>query len=598
MDRRKSAIKKGVNQDESRRRREASAVAIRKEKKEENMMKRRNLSAAPESSSIECDSCPTSSSSAETKTTNGPTDFNALRNGLLSNEMHIQLASIKGFRKALSVEQNPPIQECIDCGVIPIFVQYLQRHDATALQFESAWALTNIASTNHTKLVADHGAIPHLVTLMGSENADLREQCVWCLGNVAGDSASLRDIVLGYNALPALLANIQQPASLSLLRNCVWTLSNFCRGKPQPNLQQIAPALPALAALITQQNDFEAISDAVWALSYISDGSNERIQAVVEAGGGVVVPALINMLRSDKLLVVVPALRTLGNIVSGNDAQTQLVVSHGVVEAVQPLLSSIKKNIRKEVCWMLSNIAAGNRAQLSKLMSTPGVVAEVVGQLAVTNDWEVRKEAAWVISNIVTSSNDSADTWRHVQELVGMGVLDCLCDLLDVGSVSIITVALESMESILRVAVESGNSVEQYCRIIEEHQGIDKLEGLQEHENEDIYHKAVSIIETYFGGEDEDDNAYNATQQSQQNEGDFIHGFGNCYNFGSNNAENSAPQSTMQQYDFGMPGTTGKASTDFAANSPQYAFGTQASFNNGNSMLPPPPTAFNFENRL
>ena len=44
----------------------------------------------------------------------------------------------------------------------------------------------------------------------------------------------MRDMVLSTQALQGVLLNIQHPHNISMLRNSTWTLSNFCRGKPQP----------------------------------------------------------------------------------------------------------------------------------------------------------------------------------------------------------------------------------------------------------------------------------------------------------------------------------------------------------------------------
>ena len=321
-------------------------------------------------------------------------------------------------------------------------------------------------------------------------------QSAWCLGNVAGDGPRLRDIVLGCNAIAPLIQNLENPASISLFRNCTWTLSNMCRGKPQPPLALMATALPVLANILFQNRDVETMVDATWALSYISDGENNRIQAVVDTG---VIPYLTNILRSDQIQAVVPSLRTLGNIVSGDDKQTQAVIDANVLTALVPLLSHTKKNIRKETCWLLSNIAAGTFEQLTLLVNTPQLLPRVLEQLSGSSEWDVRKEACWVVSNLASVGQ----TCHIHDQLVEHGAIAPLCELLSTADVKVLLVAMEALEAILRMGSDVPSKLVRYTQLVDEAGGIDLLETLQEHENSSVYVKAVSIIENYFGGETE-----------------------------------------------------------------------------------------------
>ncbi|MFQ6652826.1 hypothetical protein Gotur_024505 [Gossypium turneri] len=286
---RRNRYKVTVDAEEGRRRREDNMVEIRKNKREENLLKKRREGLLAQQQPQQQQLLSSTADSVKNLES-----LPAMVAGLWSDDRNAQLEATTQFQKLLSIDHGPPINEVVQSGVVPRFVEFLARDDFPQLQFEAAWALTNIAAgtSDNTKVVIDHGAVPVFVKLLASPADDVREQVVWALGNVSGDSPKCRDLVLGHGALMPLLAQFNEHAKLSMLRNATWTLSNFCRGKPRASFEQTKPALPTLERLI-HLNDEEVLTDACWALSYLSDGTNDKIQAVIEAG---VCPRLVQLL--------------------------------------------------------------------------------------------------------------------------------------------------------------------------------------------------------------------------------------------------------------------------------------------------------------
>lgn len=64
-----------------------------------------------------------------------------------------RLTTIKSVRKLLSSFKNPPIDELINSGIMPVLVNCLNDDQYSAIQFEVAWALTNIASGIFSDLI-------------------------------------------------------------------------------------------------------------------------------------------------------------------------------------------------------------------------------------------------------------------------------------------------------------------------------------------------------------------------------------------------------------------------------------------------------------
>jgi len=128
------------------------------------------------------------------------------------------------------------------------------------------------------------------------------------------------------------------------------------------NIREYAPAIYTLAKVLNENVNEDVLSDIVWAFSYITDeGGDENILPFIK---GNVAPRLLQLLNHTNNLIAVPSLRTLGNILTASDELTAQVLDQGVLEAFTTLLDHPKRVIKKEICWTISNITAGQQEQI------------------------------------------------------------------------------------------------------------------------------------------------------------------------------------------------------------------------------------------
>ncbi|KAL1124229.1 hypothetical protein AAG570_001999 [Ranatra chinensis] len=465
-----------------RRRRNEVTVELRKNKRDETLQKKRNV--------------PNVDLTDEDEDKNlASINLEQLVEDAKSQNMEVQLKAVQSARKLLSSDRNPPIDALITSGILPILVKCLENKSNPSLQFEAAWALTNIASGTsvQTQAVVSAGAVPLFLQLLYSQHQTVCEQAVWALGNIIGDGPGLRDYVINLGVVSPLLAFIKPETPISFLRNVTWVIVNLCRSKdPAPPMKTIADILPALNILI-HHSDINILVDTVWALSYLTDGGNEQIQMVIDNG---VVPSLIPLLSYKESKVQTAALRAVGNIVTGTDEQTQVVLNCDALSHFPALLTHSKEKMRKEAVWFLSNITAGNHQQVQSVIDAD-LLPHIINNLS-KGEFQTKREAAWAISNLTISGNR-----EQVLRLIQEGVIPPFCLLLDCKDNQVIHVVLDGINNMLKMA---GPQVDALASAIEECGGLDRIETLQNHENVEIYKLAYDIIEQYFSETDDDAN--------------------------------------------------------------------------------------------
>ena len=96
-------------------------------------------------------------------------------------------------------------------------------------------------------------------------------------------------------------------------------------------------------------------------------------------------------------------------------------------------------------------------------------------------------------------------TDKQIMSVIEAGAIDAVCSILDVNDTKMLLVALDAVECILKLGSKLNKD---YISFVDECDGLAMIETLQEHESDEVYQKAISLIETYFGADDgaEDEN--------------------------------------------------------------------------------------------
>ncbi|CAM9933922.1 unnamed protein product, partial [Discosporangium mesarthrocarpum] len=258
----------------------------------------------------------------------------------------------------------------------------------------------------------------------------------------------------------------QHPTLVSLQRIGAWSLCNLFDGQPRPTVD-VPMVMPAINRLLKSQ-DAEVLSHACFALSHLCDGSAAHIKVVVESG---VCRRLVELLDHGSWRVVKPALRTIGNVVCAEDDAdyTEAILEAGSVPCLRKLIAHPNREIQKEACWTLSNIAAGSVSQIQSVLDSGAMPQLIELATAKGTDSEVRSEAFWVVLNAASCGSDA-----QIEKLVKQGCVPILSDLLSESSM--VMMALEGIERVLSVGDQQARAATAAAHA-HHHQGPEEEDG-------------------------------------------------------------------------------------------------------------------------
>lgn len=77
----------------------------------------------------------------------------------------------------------------------------------------------------------------------------------------------------------------------------------------------------------------------------MSEGNVEILEELIN---NQVIPKVIQLASCEIHKLQLPCIRILGNLISGDDSQAQIVIHHGGIRAISAALTNENQNIRKE----------------------------------------------------------------------------------------------------------------------------------------------------------------------------------------------------------------------------------------------------------
>ena len=373
-----------------------------------------------------------------------------------SHDINVQLEGIKEVKNAASRELNPPIDGLVGLGIIPILVDCLKKGNEE-LELEAASILAIIASGSEwAEKIVTAGSIPKLIELLSSPNESLREWVVEILGHMIYAGRESANECFRQGGLDHVLISVTPVASSSFIESVYRIFVRLWKhGDNLPSMELLEKVISVLSSLLTRE-DVDTLFHSINMISLLAE--NSVIDPIIESG---VIKQLASFLSHDQDKIKRITVTALGNLVIGNDEQTQAVLDEGVLKYFPGLLLSKNDDIVKDALWFLSNITAGTKDQIQAVIDAE-LIPSIIKALGEESE-ENRKEAAWAVANIGVNGST-----EQIMFLVDNGLIPSLCHLLILTDEVVLVPALETINDIIKSSDDRQSLLYETLAVVED----------------------------------------------------------------------------------------------------------------------------------
>jgi hypothetical protein len=368
------------------------------------------------------------------------------------------------------------------------------------LQLESTWCLANMASgtSEQTNLLIQRNVIELFNQLAQSPFAQLSEQAIWGLGNIAGDCVEFRNIIFKGPSIGILIDKFNKSTDKRISGLIAWVFANVCRLRP--STEKINAVFRSLLAILKrvylETNDADLKSDCLY--GFYSNAKADSLDIFNDP------QFLVALLKHYVTLqasytsgsnILSPIHTFLGGFTSGDNMYSQMVIEVGFLPCLKNSLCIPDSAIGREVCWIFSNMAIGETEQTRRVILEEGLI-EILCKLSQHTDVNLAREAIWTICNFFLTKDD-----LNLKLLLDKNILQLFKFKLDADSdQKILTLILEALINMLEYFRDKSQDagLNPFVRMLIQ-QGIgESIEKLQYNQSDLIYLKAHMILETHF----------------------------------------------------------------------------------------------------